>query len=421
MRKEIQEKVRSVGPCDILIGIPTYNHADSIGPLVEGVRSGLSKHFPEARAILVNADGGSMDSTREMFASAADGLACIPLSQRVDPRNKITAPYHGIPGRESAFRMILEIADQMEAKVCVIVDAGVLNITPEWIERLVGPILDEGYDYVVPYHNRSRYDGTITSVVIYPLTRALYGLQIRQPLGGDFAFTGALAGRFLSEGDWESELARYGIDLWMTTTAIAEGMKVCQAYLGPKLSAPRDLGVDLSAMLVQVVGSAFALMEQKSAFWGTVSGSSPVPLVGFRREAELKPIPVNVERMIRAFRLGLNEFISLWEGVLSRGVLDRLTALRPGAEPFNFPDDLWARVVYDFAVAVHRRAMVREHLLKSFTPLYLGRVASFILETEQGDSSRVEEKIEALCVAFEREKPYLIDQWEKPSIEGGGT
>jgi hypothetical protein len=78
------------------------------------------------------------------------------------------------------------------------------------------------------------------------------------------------------------------------------------------------------------------------------------------------------------------------------------------------PDDLWARVVYDVAGAHHRRVMPREHLLKAFLPLYLGRTASFVLETQGLTSVEAEGRIEALCTAFEARKPYLLERWAHP-------
>ena len=73
---------------------------------------------------------------------------------------------------------------------------------PEWIELLAGPILKGGFDFVAPLYARYKYDGTITNTVTYPLTRALYGLRIRQPIGGDFGVSGDLVRHYLEQDDW---------------------------------------------------------------------------------------------------------------------------------------------------------------------------------------------------------------------------
>ncbi len=54
-------------------------------------------------------------------------------------------------------------------------------------------------------------------------------------------------------------------------------------------------------------------------------------------------------------------------------------------------------------------------ILRSLTPLYLARVASFVRETETLVAAEVEEKIEQLCLTFEHLKPHLIAEWNEDS------
>jgi hypothetical protein len=57
--------------------------------------------------------------------------------------------------------------------------------------------------------------------------------------------------------------------------------------------------------------------------------------------------------------------------------------------------------------------MDRTHIIKSMTPLYLGRTASFVMETFNCTAAEVENRIELLCLEFENLKPYLVECWEK--------
>ncbi len=419
LREELQSRIKEIGPSDILIGIPSYNNSRTIGHVVRAVSAGLAKYFPDTKAVLINSDGGSVDGTPKTAAEASVDFQSIFVAHRLNALQKITTPYHGIPGKGSAFRLIFEVAKALRVKACAVVDSDLRSITPEWVELLLRPILHEGYDYVAPFYLRHKYDGTITNSIVYPLSRALYGKRIRQPIGGEFGFTGELAEYFLTQDVWGTDVARFGIDIWMTTTAIARGSKICQAYLGAKIHDPKDPGADLSAMLVQVVGSVFSLMEKHAVLWKGVRGSETVPLFGFQYDVGLEPVTVSVDRMLKAFHLGLKEFSAIWNGVLSEEVLGDLKDLGPEESDFKIPDDLWVRVVYEFALAAHRKSMPREHLIKSITPLYLGRVASFILETQKSDHREVEEKIEGLSRTFEKEKGYLIDQWDFSQEHGG--
>jgi glucosylglycerate synthase len=412
---ETEAKVHEIGETEILVGIPSYNNASTIGHVVRAVSVGLAKYFATTRAVLVNSDGGSSDGTPETVARAVVDFGAMLISDQQSPLYKIITPYHGIPGKGSAFRTIFEIARRLKAKACAVVDSDLRSITPEWIELLIRPVLKEGYDYVAPYYLRHKYDGTITNSIVYPLTRALYGQRIRQPIGGDFGFAGALAEHYLEKHVWESDVARFGIDIWMTTEAIASGARVCQSFLGAKIHNPKDPAADLSAMLVQVMGAIFALMEEHQAVWAGVKESNPVKLFGFQYDVGVEPVNVNVDRMISSFRQGLADLEPIWRQMLAPDTVEGLLLLKDWPlQAFHIPDEFWARLIYDVAVSYHRRAMPREHLLKAFTPLYLGRTAAFVLETQGLTSLEAEGRIDSLCQAFEDRKPYLVERWQAP-------
>lgn len=414
---ETEARLREIGEVDILIGIPSYNNARTIGHVVRAVMAGLAKYFSTRRSVLVNSDGGSSDGTPEAVARAVVDYGAMLISDRQGLLEKIITPYQGIPGKGSAFRTIFEIARRLNAKACAVVDSDLRSITPEWIELLIGPVLDHGYDYVAPYYLRHKYDGTITNSIVYPLTRALYGRRIRQPIGGDFGFSGALAQHYANKHVWESEVARFGIDIWMTTEAIASGARVCQSFLGAKIHDPKDPAADLSAMLVQVVGAVFALMEEHQSVWLDVSSSAPVSLFGFQYGVGVEPVHVNVDRMILNFRQGLSDLESIWRQMLTADTISGLLALQDcSLQSFNIPDDLWTRVIYDTAVSMQRQVLPKEHILKALTSLYLGRTASFVLETQAMTSVEAEDRIELLAQSFEQQKPYLIHRWQTSAI-----
>ncbi|HET8580757.1 MAG TPA: glycosyltransferase [Nitrospiraceae bacterium] len=412
---ETEAKVNEIGETEILVGIPSYNNASTIGHVVRAVSVGLAKYFATKRVVLVNSDGGSSDGTPEAVAQAVVDFGAMLISDQQSPLQKIITPYHGIPGKGSAFRTIFEIARLLKAKACAVVDSDLRSITPEWIELLIRPVLEEGYDYVAPYYLRHKYDGTITNSIVYPLTRVLYGQHIRQPIGGDFGFAGRLAEHYLEKHVWESDVARFGIDIWMTTEAVASGARVCQSFLGAKIHNPKDPAADLSAMLVQVMGAVFALMEEHQPVWAEVKGTKPVKLFGFQYDVGVEPVNVNVDKMISSFRQGLADLEPIWRQMLEPDTVEGLLPLKDcPLQAFHIPDDLWVRLIYDVAVSYHRRVMPRDHLLKAFTPLYLGRTATFVLETQALTSHEAEGRIEALCQAFEERKPYLVERWQAP-------
>lgn len=414
--QETQLRVQQLGQADLVVGIPSFNNADTIGYVVRVVQQGLQEYFPQARSVIINSDGGSKDGTPDKVLSAVpDDAPLLQVPYQIQPVQKFSTPYLGVPGKGSAVRTIFQIARSIGAKACAIVDSDLRSIRPDWIQLLMKPVYEQGFDFVAPFYQRHKFDGTITNSIVYPATRALYGRRIRQPIGGEFCFSPALLDRYLALDVWNTDVARFGIDIWVTTQAVCAGFKVCQVYLGAKIHDPKDPGSDLSSMLVQVLGSMFGEMERNAAVWQKVRGSEPVPVLGTPLSPDTEPVKVDLKRMIESYRLGYKNLAEIWGIILPPATLLELKKLsRREDQDFYFPDEIWVRAVYDFAVAFHFRTMNRDHLLRAMTPLYIGWVASFILQMEHSDAAQVEARIEELCGIYENQKPYLISRWRWP-------
>ncbi len=422
LTEEAKYQIEKVGKADILVGIPSYNNERTIGHVVRAAQYGLAKYFPKFRAVIMNSDSGSIDKTRDIVreTSVYTDLDTILVEHPVYPAQSFPIAYNGILGKGSAFKAIFEAARLLRVKVCVVIDSDLRSISPEWIEFLAGPILIKDYDYVCPLYSRHKYDGTITNSIVYPLTRALYGLRVRQPIGGDFGFSSKLVKFFLSKDVWKTDVARYGIDIWMTTTAINEGCKICQSFLGAKIHDVKDPARSLGPMFKQVVGTLFHLMCNYESHWRKVTRSRPTAMYGFRSEVSPEPVLVNLELLIDKFRKGLNENHDYWFTFLPQERVRQLEKVaKLSLDNFSLSQELWVRTVYDFAVAYHQRKdkpqEILDKLIASLVPIYFGRTASFIIETKKMPTYEAEKVIEELCDKFEELKPYLLERWD--SIE----
>src|SRR3954454_10175770 len=187
----IRDGVERLGKADHIGGVPSFKNASTIGHVVRAAQAGLVQYFPDLRPVLVNSDAGSPDGTQRVVAEveAPDYVEQILLVRPTNKLDRLTLTYpeiDGVGGKGAALRTIFEIAAALDVQALVVVDSDLRSIVPEWIELLAGPILKGGYDFVAPLYARYKYDGTITNAVTYPLTRALYGHRIRQPIGGDF-------------------------------------------------------------------------------------------------------------------------------------------------------------------------------------------------------------------------------------------
>jgi hypothetical protein len=81
---------------------------------------------------------------------------------------------------------------------------------------------------------------------------------------------------------------------------------------------------------------------------------------------------------------------------------------------FRMDDQVWARTLCDFSLAFRLRSIGRDHLLRAFTPLYLGWAASFICQIQDAGSDEAERRLETLGLVFEAQKPYFISRWRWP-------
>ncbi len=404
-----------VGQADILVGIPSYNNARTIGLVVRAVQAGLTKYFGGRRAVILNSDGKSCDGTRQVVRDVALGdQQLLFVSHPLFPIHRLTVPYQGIPGRGSAFRCIFRAAQALGVRACAVVDAAQDNITPEWMPLLIQPILDGGFDCVAPCYLRHGYDGTITNSIVYPLTRALYGQRVRQPIGGDFGLSGRLAAHYLAKPVWDTDVARYGIDIWMTTAAVCDRFRIAQSFLGASIHNAKDPGADLSDLLVQVLGTIFSLMEIYEDAWMTSDMSSDVPLLGPDLAVGLAPVGVDRQRMIDHFRRGVVNLKGVWGAAINADDLVELEKLaRVPPDRFRMDTGVWVRIIYDLACAFHHGVIDREHLVRSSLPLYLGWVASFAGRVATSPGTEVDAAVEEVCLAFEARKSYLRRRWSR--------
>jgi hypothetical protein len=239
--------------------------------------------------------------------------------------------------------------------------------------------------------------------------RALYGRRLQHPFGGQQALSARLIEHLMIHPKW-SWTGPDVSDLWITGTAIADGFGVWEAWLGTHQVRSRTRAIDLPAMIAQTLGAAFTVMQRHEDLWMEVLGSEPIPAVGEPVPPGVEPMAVDAERMVEAFRQGARDLTGIWELVLAPDTLSEVLALADGPR-FRFPDDLWARVVYDFALGHHYSVVHRDHLLRSLTPLYLGRTAAFVLATRGVDAAATQAYLEAVGVAFERQKAYLVEHW----------
>lgn len=408
LRGYTAKRIEEIESADILVGIPCYNNEKTIDHVIQMVTHGLNKHYKDLRSVIFVADGGSTDDTRE-----------VAKEFQIKPwQEKIVSIYRGPAGKGTALRSLFETAERLDVKVCAMVDSDLRSITADWIKYLIDPVFKKDYQFVAPVYVRHKYDGTITNNIVYNLTRALYGKRIRQPIGGDFAISKDVAKFYTEQDVWITDVARFGIDIWMTTSAITQGFRICQSNLGVKIHDVKDPGEHLGPMFRQVLSALFSMMERYEIFWKPIKGSEPLETFGFEGELEPEPVKVNVDLMIDLFKTGFHQFYPLWKDIFSDLCIEEIRqASELDSSHFHLSTDAWVKMLYEIAATFHQWSVNRTKLLDLMTPLYFARVASFVRQSWEMSSLAAEDLVEEQAIRFEEQKDYLLKIWGRKSVK----
>jgi glucosylglycerate synthase len=398
---DTRARVERLEAADIVVSVPGCGTVDGVRTAAEAVRAfaGGSR-----RVLLVHPD--AIDDAQVIEGRPLDtGLQLLPCPLAGIGR----LPFPADDAR-LLFQQLSAIGDQVHATAHALIGALPQSITPAKLRAAVEPVADWQFDLVLPCYARHKLDGLINSGIVYPLARALYGQRIDGQLGIDFGFSR----RFIS-GVFSAEVRRMqSASIWLLSEAVERGYQTCQGYMGAFLP-PFDPSQDLSAALAAVLGSLFDDMDRHASLWQRVRGSQPVRTFGDPTGPPDEDRPIDAGAMIESFQIGFRNLQEVWGRVLPPATLIELSRLaRLPAERFRLADELWVRIVFDFALGHRLRVISRDHLLRAMTPLYLAWAASYVLEVGHASDEAARDRLERLSLAYESGKPYLLARWRWP-------
>jgi hypothetical protein len=300
-----------------------------------------------------------------------------------------------------------KLAQENRVTCCLLLGAECQSLHPETIRALAKSALTN--DLSVAHYELGPREGLVNSAILYPVTRALFGTRPRFPLAIDLGLSLRMAGRLAAAAQRFTATSQDDSFLWPLAEAATANFTIAEVEVTPR-AIPQPTNRDLNSLLALIAGSLFSDVDAKASFWQRARGTlPPQTLPQTNHVAE----PPDTASMLEAFRLAYTNLHEIWSLVLPPNSLlglKKLSTLQP--ESFRMPDNLWARIVYDFILAYRLRTLNRGHLLGALTPLYLAWVASHLTLISTGTPP--EKHIQDLAAAFETDKPYLVSRWRWP-------
>ena len=407
--EETRQQAERIGSADIVVGVAGSVAPEELRTRAEAVFGLLGPSFASLRFVFAWPSATTEAPAASLTADQSAALTFFPFSFPAHGGDELWA---GVSAQQ---RAVLSLAAQLNARACIVLGPDLAALHAHPLQLFAYGVLERQCGLVMPLYKSGKYDGLVNSGILSPLSRALYGKRLRYPLAYDFAASGAMCARLAR---LESHQNSHGGNplLWPATVAATQSPQAAigQVHLDVHHQVA-SAGLDLSAVLAQIVGSVFQEMDAFAVHWQRIRGSQPVPAWGAAPMEPSDGEPVDTRPMLESFLLGSRNLDEVWRLVLPPNTLldlRRLTKLAP--EQFRMPDDLWAGIVYDFALAYRLRTLSRAHVLGALTPLYLGWVASYIREVSALSHSEAEQRLELLARAWEEKKPYLLSRWRWP-------
>jgi hypothetical protein len=406
--EQVQEKIEQVDSADLVVGVIAELDQEGLAAVCDALQT-----LHGSPRVVVLRDDRAPKPDQSTVAEAEPSASLCHLIRW--PLLGSATPGTPVVGTSSAYQSVFAASEKFGARACCVIASSLETATPGWVRELAQPLVEKDLDLVVPIYARRKFEGLLNSSIISPLMRCLYGKRIHNPMGPDLGISRRLFQKMLGPergagvgGNSVHSLAS------VAPAALCENLQVCEVYLPARIYPPTDW-MNISSLVAQILSPIFLDMERNAACWQRIRTSVSVPAIGEPLLVSQDTGTVDISRMMESFQLGIRDLQEIWGLVLPPSTLFELRKLaRLPPEQFRMPDELWVRIVYDFALAHHLRTINRDHLLKSMTPLYLAWVSSYARDLETAGRTASEERLERLSAAYEAGKTYIVSRWRWP-------
>ncbi|MGZ8366642.1 MAG: glycoside hydrolase family 130 protein [Nitrospira sp.] len=431
-------QAQQIGAADIVVGIPFFNEADSIGHVLRTAVKGLEQYYPDAKSVIVAAGSPAGGKALEAINSAR--LRKESIVERI----AFTFDDDLLDGKGWNIRAIIEIADRLGGDL-VLLEADlarrrskeeVLGLAPEWIRSLLDPVKRGQMDLVVSRFNLHYADVLTHASLTYPLLSSVYNSPVYSLRGGLRGIAHQLLRVYRDEArrNWNTTTSGYGIDAWIVTNAIVTNARIGEANLGVKIH--KESGGKWELVFREVTRSLFDQILKDQDWWQLtqITEEPPIlkrlPTVGVRKSHRPVDSETTTDVLMAKYQEGFNRFHWLYDKIFPAEIYRQLENMADvQAGEFTFSAGLWTTILYDLLLAyAFNRDFTQDDLGDSVIPLYAGFTGSNLIEIEalrtelestapvNADhliSIEAESRTEALVNEFLVQRPTFMAAWQE--------
>lgn len=414
---DLLQHLIAVGQVDLLVGLPTLDNAATVGPVVVAIHEAIARSFPRTRITLINSDGGSQDGTQESVRRASGDSADVLLaSHTLRTLHRVVAPFHGLPGRRSALQTIFAAADLLQARAVAIVDPSTVDPSADVMVALLRSVLESGTDFIGQAPLRDPREGPLLTQFVRPVVGAVLGACFEDPLGQQFAVSGAFARHALAQPIWEDEPLRAGVDLTLHTEALAAGFRTAQLAVRSRDRVLHPGRPGARETVQQVARALWVLLGRHESVWLGAAPATPPTALPLETGVVAAP-SWDAAPLERSFREGVQQLSGIWREVLSPDAHEAVEAAAR-RDPAGLDAEAWAAIVCDLCVSWRARRFTPDQLAGAFVPLYFGRLASFARDTATLDGTAAAGHVDRLTHALAGRRPALVERWKAVAKAG---
>jgi hypothetical protein len=408
IQDDLLRQIIGAGQVDLLVGVPTRDHASTIGEVVRAVRSCLATSYPRLRAAVLHIDQASSDGTVPAGRAAWDDEVRTSSGRGLRTSHYISATAD-TPVDGEVVRMLLAAADLLQARTVVVIDAHV-EPRPGDLAALAEPVWKQEADMVAPVYTRGAGEGLLLTQMVRPLTQAIFARRLAEPLLPAFACSGRFAAH-CTVASWNLHAEQRATRYWVAAEALTGSFDVRQCALGPRRVHRGAPAAALQEVFAPIVVSMFWSIEAHAITWLARAETHDLPLSRSPESVDEISGPGPAPQLTDSFAEDVQNLDEILREIVAPETMEAIQAVSRGGAGADYPDTLWAVTLADFLGAFHRAVMRRDHIAKALMPLYRARASSFLHVHAEATAAAVEIAIDSLAERLERTRQQIVRQW----------